>query len=123
MIERIRGVAAAGRSDSAAYKDLVWSVATASDKHLDLPGQTLQTLNKIESNLIELGSDKTKIVSAKVFLSNISDKPIMDEVWREWIGDDPDNWPQRACLGVSLDDQYLIEVTVTAVRTTAKSRV
>jgi enamine deaminase RidA (YjgF/YER057c/UK114 family) len=115
MIERIKG-ASLGRNKSTAYKDLVWTVATASDENLDLAGQTSQTLSTIESNLTELGSDKTRIVSAQVYISNMAEKPAMDEVWKEWIGSDPDNWPQRACLGVDLEGQCLIEVTVTAAR-------
>ena len=116
MIERIRGSQSPGRSQSTSYKDLVWTVAAASDESLNLVGQTLQTLSTIEDNLIELGSDKTKIVSAQVYISNMDDKSVMDEVWREWIGSNPDYWPQRACLGVDLGGNWLIEVTVTAIR-------
>jgi len=115
MIERTRG-AYPGRNKSTAYKDLVWTVATASDESLDLAGQTLQTLSIIEGNLAELGSDKTRIVSAQVYISTMADKSNMDEVWRDWIGSNPENWPQRACIGVELDGKCLIEVTVTAVR-------
>ena len=115
MIERIRGTSR-GRNTSTGYKDLVWTVATALDESLDLVGQTSQSLSMLESNLAELGSDKSKILSAQVYLSNIADKSAMDEVWNEWIGSDPENWPQRACLGVDLEGQYLIEVTVTATR-------
>lgn len=117
MIERIKGTYL-GFSKSAAYKDLVWTVAAASDESLDLAGQTAQTLNTIERNLLELGSDKTRIVSAQVYIADIADKPAMHEVWKDWIGGDPDNWPQRACLGVDLGGHWLIEVTVTAVRNT-----
>jgi enamine deaminase RidA (YjgF/YER057c/UK114 family) len=94
----------------------VWTVATASDESLDLTGQTSQTLNSIDINLAELGSNKTKIVSAQVYISTIADKPDMDKVWRDWIGSNPENWPQRACIGVELDGKCLVEVTVTAVR-------
>ena len=118
MIERIGGMYPPGRSKSTSYKDLVWTVATASDESLDLAGQTSQTLSTIEGNLTELGSDKTKIVSAQVYISNMGDKSVMDEVWRKWIGSDPQHWPQRACLGVDLGGHWLIEVTVTAVRQT-----
>ena len=116
MIERIQGSQSPGRSQSSAYKDLVWVVATATDENLDLTGQTAQTLNTLEENLIKLGADKTKIISAQVFISNIDDKPIMDEVWRNWIGSNSDNWPQRACVGVDLGGNWLIEIVVTAVR-------
>ena len=91
MIERRGGGYPAGRSQSSAYRDLVWSVATACDERLDLAGQTAQALHTLEANLRELGSDKTRIVSA--------------------------HWPQRACVGAALGGNWLIEVTVVAVRT------
>ena len=115
MIQRTRGTNP-GRNISTAYKDLVWTVATASDESLDLAGQTSQTLKILEGNLAEIGSDKTKIVSAQVYISNMAGKSDMDEIWRDWIGSNPENWPQRACLGVELEGKCLIEVTVTAVR-------
>ena len=115
MIERKRG-AYQGRNKSSAYKDLVWTVATASDTTLDIIGQTKLTLETIDQNLKELGSDKTHIVSAQVYIANMPDKAKMDRVWCEWLGENPDHWPQRACLGVDLEGDVLIEVTVTAVR-------
>ncbi|HCG8475161.1 RidA family protein [Vibrio parahaemolyticus] len=115
MIERKRGIYQ-GRNKSSAYKDLVWTVATSSDTTLDIVGQTKLTLEMIERNLEELGSNKTRIVSAQVFIANMLDKPKMDNVWCEWLGENPEHWPQRACLGVSLEGDVLIEVTVTAVR-------
>ncbi len=115
MIERKRGIYE-GRNKSSAYKDLVWTVATSSDTSLDIQGQTKLTLETIQYNLVELGSDKTRIVSAQVYISDMNSKPLMDEVWCEWFGNNPQNWPQRACLGVDLEGDVLIEVTVTAVR-------
>ncbi len=115
MIERKRGIYQ-GRNKSSAYKDLVWTVATSSDTTLDIVGQTKLTLETIERNLEVLGSNKTQIVSAQVFIANILDKPKMDNVWCEWLGEKPEHWPQRACLGVALEGDVLIEVTVTAVR-------
>jgi hypothetical protein len=76
----------------------------ARDRH---PGEKYG-LDSIEVNLAELGSDKTRIVSAQVYISNIDDKPVMDKVWKEWIGSNPDNWPQRACLGVDLGGNWLL---------------
>ncbi len=46
----------------------------------------------------------------------MDDKSKMDAVWKAWIGEDPKHWPQRACLGVVLEGNVLIEVTVAAVR-------
>ena len=115
MITRRRGKYI-GRNAASAYQDLVWTVATARDTTLDIEGQTRQTLAVIEKKLQELGSDKTRIVSAQVYLSRMADKPVMDDVWCEWLGDDPQHWPQRACVGVDLHGDTLIEVSVTAIR-------
>ncbi|MEW6992613.1 RidA family protein [Colwelliaceae bacterium 6441] len=115
MIERKRGIYN-GRNKSSAYKDLVWTVATSSDTSLDIKGQTRLALDTIQNNLIELGSDKARIVSAQVYIADMNSKPSMDLVWCEWFGDKPQDWPQRACLGVDLEDDVLIEITVTAVR-------
>ena len=114
-IERKAGFHA-GRSRSTAYRDIVWTVATSSDTSLPIEGQTRLTLETIEANLRELGSDKHKILSAQVFIANMSDKAAMDVVWCAWIGADPAHWPQRACLGVDLAGDDLIEVVVTAAR-------
>ena len=114
MITRVRGKYI-GRNAASAYKDLVWTVATAFDTTLDIEGQTRETLAVLEKNLRELGSERTRIVSAQVYLAHIADKPVMDGIWRDWIGDDPQYWPQRACVGVDLHGETLIEVSVTAV--------
>jgi len=115
MIERISGIYN-GRNKSSAYKDLVWTVATSSNTSVGIEEQTKLTLDTIQANLVELGSDKTNIVSAQVYIANMADKTRMDSVWKRWVGQNPEHWPQRACLGVTLEGDVLIEITVTAVR-------
>jgi enamine deaminase RidA (YjgF/YER057c/UK114 family) len=115
VIERKRGNYN-GRNKSSAYRDLVWTVATSSDTTLDISGQTELALEIIQGNLIELGSDKNRIVSAQVYIADMNSKSAMDIVWCEWFGENPQDWPQRACLGVALEGDVLIEITVTAVR-------
>ncbi|MBC7779317.1 MAG: RidA family protein [Proteobacteria bacterium] len=115
MIKRISG-GARGRNRACGYKDLVWAVATAADVTLDVAGQTRQTLATIEKNLAALGASKHSIASAQIFVADIHDKDAMDQVWCEWLGDNPDHWPQRACVGVALRDGALVEITVTAVK-------
>ena len=115
MIERIRGTAR-GRNRASAYKDLVWTVATADDTSTGVTEQTRQALATIEKSLTALGASKHRIVSAQVFLARMADKAAMDAVWCAWLGDDPQNWPQRACVGVALEGGALVEIVVTAVR-------
>ncbi len=113
QIERVRGIYQ-GRNRSSAYKDLVFTVGTADGP--DITVQTRQTLAIIERNLAELGSNKHRILSAQVYLADMRDKPLMDAVWCEWLGPDWRNWPQRACLGVALAGDTLVEIVVTAAR-------
>ncbi|OED42787.1 hypothetical protein AB833_05495 [Chromatiales bacterium (ex Bugula neritina AB1)] len=115
MIERKRGVYT-GRNKSTAYKDLVWTVATSGDDTLDIAAQTMASLETIEQNLLELGSSKHRILSAQVFLTDLANKAVMDKYWCAWLGDDPQHWPQRACVGVDLAGNTLIEITVVAAR-------
>lgn len=109
----------AGRSRSCAYADLIWTVATSPDTSLDVAGQTHQALNSLSASLAGLDSDHRRMLSAQILLADMRDKPLVDEIWAQWIGDDPQHWPQRACYGVDLGGKLLIEIIVTAVRGSA----
>lgn len=115
MIERIQGKFE-GRNKAVAYKDLVFTVATASDDTLDFEKQTKQTLETLELNLKELNSSKEQILSAQVYISDMNNKKKMDELWCQWIGENQKDWPQRACLGVALEGSIQIEITLSAIR-------
>ena len=67
-------------------------VATSSGTSLDITEQTQLALDTIQGNLVELGSDKSKIVSAQVFIADMKAKPLMDAVWCYWLGDNPQHW-------------------------------
>ena len=112
-IQRFAGDAR-GRSRAVAYRDLVFTVATAPDSAAGVAGQTEQTLHCIDRNLAEAGTDKTRLLSATVYLTDIAKKAEMDAAWNAWIG--PDNWPQRACVQAALAGDTLVEITVVAAR-------
>lgn len=114
-IERSPGVAP-GRSSASAYGGLVWTVATSLDKDLDLKGQVAVSFDKIERVLARFGTDKRFLLSVSVYLSDLSNKAEFDIAWREWVGDNPDHWPQRACLGAVLSAGTLVEIAVVAAR-------
>ena len=104
---------ARGRSRASAWRDLVFTVATA-------PGasaaeQTRASLVQISANLAEAGTDHTRLLSATVYLTDIANKAEMDAEWCEWIGDAA-NWPQRACVQAALAPGTLVEITVIAAR-------
>jgi len=111
-IERIQG-AAKGRARATRHGGLVYAVATDPDSALSVAEQTRNTLALLEKNLIDGGSDKTRIVQATVYLTDIANKAEMDELWCEWIGG-PENWPQRACVGTQLAGKTLVEIVAVA---------
>ncbi len=110
-IKRFTGDAV-GRCRAVAGNGLVFAVATAPDTSASVRGQTEQTLAALDRNLADAGSDKTKLLSATVYITDISRKTEMDAAWNAWIGSD--NWPQRACVQAALAGDTLVEITVVA---------
>ena len=111
-IERWRGDAK-GRSRTSAWRDLVFTVATAPGA--TVAEQTRASLAQISANLAEAGTDNSQLLSATVYLTDIANKAEMDVEWCDWIGDAA-NWPQRACVQAALAPGTLVEITVVAVR-------
>ncbi|CAO1667375.1 RidA family protein [Salinicola sp. NYA28a] len=86
----------------------------ADDMSLDMAGQTRQVLEKLGTYLGEVGIDRSQVVSANVFVSDLALKQEMNAVWTEWFGD---ALPARATIGAGdLGAGTLIEIVVTAVR-------
>ena len=102
-----------GRCGAVVSGGFVYAVATDPRCADGITEQTWNTLQELDRVLVKAGSGKIGLVQATVYLSDISNKPDMDSVWCEWIGAE-ENWPQRACVGVELNDGYLIEVVVVA---------
>ncbi|MGH1487923.1 MAG: RidA family protein [Acidimicrobiales bacterium] len=57
----------------------------AKDLDADVKGQTASILSKIDDVLAAAGSDKTRILKANIWLSDISTWAEMNEVWTEWV--------------------------------------
>jgi enamine deaminase RidA (YjgF/YER057c/UK114 family) len=87
----------------------------ADDPGADVAGQTRQVLAKIDGLLAEAGTDKSKIVLANVWLSDISTFDQMNEVWDAWVT--PGKPPARACVESRLArPQLKVEIMVVAAR-------
>ena len=111
-IERWPGDAR-GRCRATAWRDLVFTVATANGA--SVAEQTRASLAAIDGNLAAAGSDRSRLLSSTVYLTDIANKAQMDAVWCDWIGD-ASNWPQRACVQADLAPGTLVEITVVATR-------
>lgn len=86
---------------------------TASDPSADVRGQTEQVLKKIDDLLAAAGTDKSKLLSATVYLSDIRYFDEMNAVWEAWV--DKANLPTRATVEAKLaSPKLLVEIVVTA---------
>ncbi|WP_442969439.1 RidA family protein [Pseudomonas sp. PS02290] len=87
---------------------------TAMDRTLDIKGQTAQVLEKIDNYLAKAGLDKTRILTAQVWLSDIAANFAgMNEVWDAWAPEG--HAPARATVESRLAaPDLLVEITVVA---------
>jgi enamine deaminase RidA (YjgF/YER057c/UK114 family) len=113
MIKRFAG-SNPTRSRGVAHDGVVYAVATAPTKSASLYEQTRDALAAIDRTLAEAGSDKSRILRATVYITDMSRKPEMNRAWDEWV--DRANAPQRACIGVVLEDKDLVEILVIAAQ-------
>jgi len=113
QIKRVQG-GAQGRSSGSSAGGFAWAVATSVDPVPDMYAQTRNALVRIDEILAGLGTDKTKLLNATVYVDRMQWKAEMDRAWCEWIGDDPQNWPQRACIESRLHGYDLVEIVVIA---------
>jgi len=83
------------------------------DTTQDIRGQTTQVLAMIDKLLAEAGTDKSRILSTQIFLTDISEIAAMNEVWDAWVP--AGHTPPRATVQAALaNPAYKIEVVVTA---------
>lgn len=85
----------------------------AEDPSQDTAGQTRQILAAIDRLLAECGSDKTRILSAQIFLADIAEFSQMNSVWDAWVP--AGHTPARATVEAKLaTPKYRVEIKVIA---------
>jgi enamine deaminase RidA (YjgF/YER057c/UK114 family) len=87
---------------------------TAAEKTPDIRAQTRDVLQRIEKRLAEVGSDKSRLLTAQIWIKDIKkDFAGMNEVWDAWTV--PGNAPTRATAECNLAaPEILVEIIVTA---------
>ena len=79
------------------------------DTSKDITGQTEEVLAKIERLLQQVGSDKTRILSAQIFLPDMGDFAGMNKAWEAWVV--PGQTPARATIEAKLaNPAYKVEI-------------
>ena len=114
MIQRFSGLTPT-RSRAVVHDGLVFTVAVAPDPVTpSLYEQSVKALARIDESLALCGTDKSQILSAIVYITDMKQKSEMNRAWDQWV--DPDNPPMRACIGVELEPPHIVEIVVTATK-------
>ena len=100
-------------SEGVCYNGIIWlagQVGTAGEPVAD---QTRSCLAEVDRILAEAGTDKTRILSAQIWLADMADFAEMNAVWDAWVPQG--HTPARATGEAKLAAPgYLVEVIVTA---------
>jgi enamine deaminase RidA (YjgF/YER057c/UK114 family) len=77
--------------------------------------QTQEVLSIIDGHLAKAGSDKSKLLSATIYLTDISTFAEMNPVWESWVS--AGNTPARATVEAKLaSPKNTVEIMVIAAR-------
>jgi enamine deaminase RidA (YjgF/YER057c/UK114 family) len=97
------------------HGDTVYISGVTPDPEGDIKTQTRQVLDRIDGYLKIGGTDKSKLLSAQVWLTDMENFSDMNSVWNDWV--DRNNPPVRACVSARLRrPDMMIEIMVTAAR-------
>jgi enamine deaminase RidA (YjgF/YER057c/UK114 family) len=85
----------------------------AEDRNADIDGQTRSVLDQIDRLLAEANTDKTRILSATIYLADMKDYAGMNAVWDAWVP--KGETPARATVEARLaNPAYRVEIQVVA---------
>jgi enamine deaminase RidA (YjgF/YER057c/UK114 family) len=77
--------------------------------------QTQEILSIIDGHLKKAGTDKSKLLSTNIYITDMKNFTEMNAAWDAWVS--PGNTPARATVEAKLAaPQYLVEIMVTAAK-------
>ena len=80
----------------------------------DAEAQTVDVLKQIDSLLAELGSDKSKILEATIYLTDLANYDALNRAWDAWVP--AGHAPARACVKADIaNPNWLVEIKLTAL--------
>lgn len=100
------------RSDTVVFNGVAYvSGVVPSDNTLPVAEQTRQALQEIDARLAEAGTDKTRLLSATIWMLDVNrDVAELNGVWNDWLA--PGRLPARACVESVLQGGALLEISV-----------
>ncbi len=100
-------------SQATIHENVVYTAGQVDSTASDVTTQTKEILSKIDGLLAEAGTDKTQLLSANIWLSDVATFGEMNSVWEAWVA--PGATPARATVGSILAaPQYKVEIAVIA---------
>lgn len=102
-------------SQAVVFGDTIYLAGQVSTDTDGVPAQTEAILAKIDALLAQNGTQKTRVLSATIYLADISTFSEMNEVWKKWVpvGAAPARTTVEAKL---VSPKCLVEITVVAGR-------
>jgi enamine deaminase RidA (YjgF/YER057c/UK114 family) len=77
--------------------------------------QTQEILSIIDGHLAKAGTDKSKLLSANIYITDMKNFAEMNAAWDAWVS--PGNTPARATVEAKLaGPQYHVEIMVVAAK-------
>jgi enamine deaminase RidA (YjgF/YER057c/UK114 family) len=100
-------------SEAVCYNGIVWVAGQVGAPGASVGDQTRQCLAEVDRILAAAGTDKTRILSAQIWLADMASFSEMNAVWDKWVPQG--HTPARATGEAKLaTPEYLVEVIVTA---------
>jgi enamine deaminase RidA (YjgF/YER057c/UK114 family) len=113
MNSRIERIGVTRRwSDVVIHGGTAYFVEVADDPSQPIHGQVSQVLNQIEKRLQLIGSDRTHLLQVQIFLSDLANGSVLNELWDAWVPEG--HAPSRVCVEAGLAPGYLVEMVITA---------
>ena len=102
-------------SDATEHNGVIYSAGqVAEDLTAGTKAQTADVLRQIDTLLTKCGSDKSRILSATIYVTDMALKPQMDDAWMAWV--DQARPPARATVEARLGANVLVEIMITAAK-------
>ncbi|EPR4993611.1 RidA family protein [Vibrio navarrensis] len=101
-------------SDITVFNGIAHFVEVAdSDTSVDMKGQVEQILSQAEVQLAKIGSDRSRVLSVTIYVTDFAHFDALNQVWDNWF---PQGCaPSRACVKAELaDPNYLVEMAFVA---------
>ncbi len=97
------------------YNGTVYLAGQVAAPGASVTEQTRACLAQVDTLLAEVGSDRTRILQAVIWLADMADFAEMNAVWDAWVT--PGHTPARACGEAKLaTPDYRVELIVTAAQ-------